>query len=437
MDSDRLQRLRSRAIFGASVGTFVEFFDYASYSFLSTTIASVFFPVSGVTIALVQTWALFALSFFMRPVGALVWGHYGDHIGRTKILAITIFGIGIATCAIGSLPGYRSIGLAAPLLLVLFRLFQSFCTAGEYTGAAVMVGEFAPRSLRGRYISAVPISCALGFLAAAGLASVLRGLLTDDEMLSWGWRVPFFAGGVLTVSGWYVRQKLPETPEFTTLLSERGVTNAPVRWVLRRHGFLLLRLLCVMGVNAAGYYLVLGYAATYLQVELGFRAVEATWITTLGLLVYLPLVYSFAVLSDRISRRSILLASSLLFIALSYPAFKVLTTGGFYTALLTQFALVAILSLNDATFATYFVESFPAAIRFSGFALAFNVGVAVFGGSAPLVATWLIQTTRNKLMPAWMMTAVAVLSVPALLRPINESPAEVSERANSALPSCR
>ena len=414
--------LRKRAVVAAGVGTLAEFFDYASYSYLATTIAAVFFPAGDKAAALLQTFALFALSFAMRPVGGLFWGRFGDRKGRKKALELTIIGMGLATFSIGLLPGYAAIGIWAPILLVSMRLLQSFFTAGEYSGAAVLVGEFAPPSKRGRYVSVVPISCALGFLLASTLASFLHGSLGEQQMLSWGWRVPFLVAGVITVSGWYVRRAIEETPDFAAVLAENSVSNSPLTILLREHWRVLARLLCVMGVNAAGYYLVLGYMATYLEVEGGLTASRAAAITSIALLAYLPLLYLSAVLSDRIGRRRVLMASALLFVLLSYPAFKVLESGGFSTMLLIQLLLVAVFALNDGSFAAYFVEAFPPTVRFSGFALPFNVGVVVFGGTTPLLATWLIQNTGNELMPAFIMMAVASMGLLALMFSQEKSP---------------
>ena len=420
--SAHLQDQRRRALAAAGVGTFVEYFDYASYGYLATTIAQVFFPTTDPVAGLLQTFVLFAASFAIRPIGALFWGHFGDKFGRARALVLTIVGIGVATILIGLLPGYRAVGYWAPLMLVLFRLFQGFCTAGEYSGAAVLMGEFAPPGKRGRYVSIVPISSAIGFLVASALASVLHGMLTESQMISWGWRVPFLTGGVITFVGLLVRRSLEEPPEFKKISEGNRIEEAPIRTLIREHLPTLGRLFCIMGVNGGGYYLVLVYMATYLEVEMRLTAFQSGVITTLALALYLPLLFLFAAASDRFGRKPVLLASSLLFLFCSYPAFSLLVPGSFYPALAIQLLLVAVLSLNDSTFATYFVESVPAAMRFSGFALAFNVGVAVFSGTTPLLSTWLIQTTGDKFTPAFIMMAIAALSLPALWRAPETAP---------------
>lgn len=410
-----LPRQRRKALAASGVGTVVEFFDYASYSYLATIIAVVFFPPGDSAMALLQTFAVFALSFVMRPIGGLFWGHFGDRIGRKRTLVLTIMGMGMATLTLGVLPGYAAIGAWAPLLLVLLRLLQSFFTAGQYSGAALLAGEFAPASHRGRYVSVVPIGSAAGFLLASALASGLHTGLSYDEMLDWGWRVPFLLGGLLTLLGWVIRAKLEETPDFEAAKGAEKIAESPLSSLLRSHWRLVLSLLCIVSVNHAGYYIVLAYMATYLEVERGFSASQAGSITTIALIVYLPVVYLCAWMSDRVGRRPVLWASSILFLVASYPAFVILEDGGFMVALLVQLFLVIFLALNDSAFATLFVESFPVAIRFSGFALPFNVGAAVFGGASPLLAEWLIRTTGNGLMPALIMMAVAALSLPALL----------------------
>ena len=407
-------RQRHKALWAAGLGTFVEFFDYASYGYLATTIAQIFFHPGDRAAAILQTFLLFAASFAIRPIGGLFWGHFGDTLGRTRALGLTIIGMGLATTAIGCLPGYAAIGFVAPVLLCICRLLQGFCTAGEFSGAAVIAGEFAPPLKRGRYVSTVPISAAAGFLFASALVSLLHGSLSDEQMLAWGWRLPFFIGGALTVLTWYTRRSLEETPDFEAISEGNQVKEAPIRALFRDEIGSITKLLFIMAVECGGYYLVLTYMATYLEIDIGFSPFLAGLVTTVALIMYIPFLYGFAALSDWWGRRPVLLSSSILFILLSYPAFSLLENGGFWTALLVQILLVAVLALNDSTVGTLMIESVPAPVRFSGFALVFNGAVAIFAGTTPLLSTWLIQSTGNKLMPAFIIMTIAAMSLPAL-----------------------
>jgi len=347
-------------------------------------------------------------------------------------MVLTIMGMGMATLAIGILPGYSSIGIWAPALLILIRLLQSFCTAGQYSGAALVAGESAPPLQRARYVSIVPMGSAAGFMLASALTSWLHGYLDINDMLRWGWRIPFVVGGVLTLAGWFVRQGLEETPDFENLQNEDAIAEAPLKALFRNHLKLAVSLLCIVAVAQAGYYIVLAYMATYLEVGLGFSATQAAAITTIALVAYLPFLYLCAAASDRFGRRAMLFASSILFLLGSYPAFVVLASGGFVTALVVQLFLVAILAFNDSTVATFFLESFPAKIRFSGFALPYNVGAAIFGGAAPMLAEWLIQFTGNEKVPAFMMMGVAALSLPALMLVHETAPGIIIKKAHRA-----
>jgi len=410
----KIARDAKKPMAAAALGTFIEFFDYASYSYLATTIAVVFFPQDDPGLAIIQTFALFAISFGMRPIGALFWGHFGDRIGRKRTLALTIIGIGVATTLIGVLPGYATIGIWAPILLVMLRLFQSFCTAGEYSGAAVMLSEYAPARKRARYISAIPISCAFGFLAASALASVLYGQLDETAVVAWGWRVPFLLAAPMTLVGIWLRSRVEETPVFKEAQDNGSLSRTPTQDVFRLHWKLLLRMIAVMGINAAGYYLVLGYMATYLETQVGLSAFQASMTMTIALLAYLPLLFLGATLADKLGRKPVLLTGSLAFLFLSIPIFLLMENAGFAVALMLQLFLVFIFSLNDSTFPTFFSEAFPANVRFSGFALPFNIGVALFGGTAPLVADSLVHATGNSLMPAFVVMTVSLLGTVAL-----------------------
>lgn len=422
------------------LGTFIEWFEYASYAYLATTIAVVFFPNADGTAALLQTYGVFALSFLVRPIGGLFWGHFGDRIGPKRTLTLTIIGMGIATLTIGLIPGYATIGVAAPLLLLLARILQSFCASGEYSGAAVLLAEHAPADRRARWVSTVPLATSAGFLVASVTATAMNGLLGPDVVQEWGWRIPFLLAAVLTIVVRYIRSKVSDSPVRVALEEEDEVATAPLRQLAREHWRTVLRMLCVMAVNAGGYYLVLTYMVTYIEVELGMSAFASGAILSLALVLYLPLIVVGAWLSDTFGRRRLLLINAVGFLLVSYPAFVLLGESGFLGVLLIQISLVALFSLNDSTFAVYFIEAVPPKVRLSGFSVPFNIGNAVFGGTAPFVATGLIALTGDTRAPALLIMAFAVLGLIALAvqrDPYDPEAARVEAAAARRLPDLR
>ncbi|EJZ10503.1 MFS transporter [Mycolicibacterium vaccae] len=419
-------RSARHVVAGAGVGTFVEYFGDAVYAFMAVTLAAVFFPTDNPSLAILQTFAIFGVSFLMYPLGGMFWGHYGDKLGRKKVLAITILGMGGITSLIGLLPSYESIGWSAALLLLIARLLQGFCASGEYSGAAVFIGEFAPPEKRARYISVVPIGAACGFLVASLLITAMFSTIGDAAMQDWGWRIPFLIAGPLCLIGWYIRSKLDESPEFLALQSSDRIAKSPVTQVFRHHWRSVVRMLCIMAVNAGGYYLVLSYMVTYFQEEVALSSTQSNLIATIALVLYLPLLFGAAALSDRIGRKPVLIANAVLFILVSYPAFLLLGAAGFGLALAVQLLFVAMFSLNDGTFATAFVEGMPTEVRFSGFAIPFTLGIGLFAGGTPFLATWLIGTTGSAVAPSFVLIAICVIALFGLATMRETAPAKIA-----------
>lgn len=404
-----------RAVFGAAVGNMIEWFDYASYGYLAAVIAAVFFAPGDETAALLATFAVFAVSFVVRPIGGLVWGHYGDRIGRQRVLALTIIIMSAATFAIGLIPSYASIGLAAPLLLLLCRLVQGFSASGEYAGASSFIAEYAPDERRGLLVSMVPASTAAGLVLGASIAALLEHGLSEAALHSWGWRVPFLLGGPLGIAGLYIRLKLEDTPLFRALEREQHVARAPVLTGIRENWRQILVAFGVICLNAVGFYMILSYMPTYLSRELGFDPVTAILTTIVSVAAYVLLLPLVGVLADRFGRRPVLFAACALFLLLTLPLFQLLSLGGVAFAVLAQTLLGAILAGNDGVLATFLSEMFPTAVRYSSFALSFNLGNAVFGGTAPFVATYLISLTGTDFAPGFYLMAAAVVAFLALL----------------------
>lgn len=405
-----------RAGLASFLGTFVEWFDYASYGFLATVIAVVFFPETDPRSALIATYAVFALSFIVRPIGGIVWGHFGDKIGRQKTLSLSIFIMSGATFVIALLPTYQSVGLLAAGLLLATRLVQGFAASGEYAGAASFLSEYAPDNKRGILTCLVPAGEAAGLLGASLTVALLHGLLTPDQMQAWGWRIPFLFALPLGYVGFYIRRKLDETPHFKALEEAHHVPQTPVLELLTKHRREVLIAFGGTLLNAVGFYLVLAYMPVYLSNELGLSETAAFVGSTISLAVYLGSIFVMGALSDRVGRRAILIACSALFAILTVPLFALL--GGAGVGLFTIFAVWSVfgvlLSMNGGTLPTFLCELFPTRVRFSGFALSFNAANALFGGTAPLIATWLIGVTGSTLAPAWYLVFAALVTLGAI-----------------------
>ncbi|MFC5589782.1 MFS transporter [Sporosarcina soli] len=403
-----------KAVAGAAIGNLIEWFDYASYGYLAVVIAAVFFAPGNATAALLGAFAVFSVSFIVRPIGGLIWGYLGDKIGRKRVLVFTITIMSLSTFTIGLLPGYAAIGMMAPLLLLICRLIQGFSASGEYAGAASFISEYAPNSRRGLLVSMVPTSTAAGLMLAVVIVSLLEFNLTTEALHSWGWRIPFLLSGPLGIIGLLIRLKLEDTPLFKEMdQSKKGNATGLFQGVKqnRKQVLIAFGIICL---NAVGFYTILSYMPTYLTQELGFSVMKGILITLISLGTYVIILPFVGMLADRMGRKPVLIGASILFLLFTYPAFWLLSIGGPY-AILALVMLGFVLAGNDGVLATFLTEMFPTSVRFSCFALSFNTGNAIFGGTAPLIATFLIAQTGNTFAPAFYLMAAAFIAFVFLL----------------------
>ena len=400
-----------RRVIGASfIGNFVEWFDYAVYGYLAATISKVFFPSADAATGLMLTFAVFGISFLIRPLGGVFWGRLGDRVGRRTALAWSILIMSLATFCIALLPGYATVGILAPILLLLVRVVQGFSASGEYAGASSFLVEYAPEGRRGIYAAVVPASTATGLLLGSLLAALLTGVLSDPQMESWGWRLPFLLAAPMGLIGRYIRRRLEDTPAFRALEREDDCSKTPLRDMLVDHWKPLLLALGAALLNAVGFYVLLSYLPTYLSVELGFGDTESFLATTIALATYIGFIFVSGYASDRVGRRRMLLLASALFIVLSVPAFMLLDTKQFAVIVVVEVVMGGVLTLNDGTLPSFLAELFPTRVRYSGFAVSFNVANALFGGTAPFIATALIAGTGSQISPAFFLIAAALVS---------------------------
>ena len=411
-----------RVVGSSFLGNFIEWFDYASYSYLATVIALVFFPGEDRTVAVMSTFGVFALSFLVRPIGALFWGNMGDKKGRKWALSISILLMSGATFLIGCLPTYAMIGVGAPLLLLLLRMVQSFSAAGEYAGAATFIAEYAPTNHRGFYCSMVPASTAAGLLVGSLFATAMFNIWGADSQFvtEWGWRIPFWLAGPLGYITHYIREHLEDSPVYEQMqndLKAKGLKgeDKPMRTLIRKHFKRLVISFGACVLNAVGFYAVLTYLPNYLETTLNYDPASASIITNIVLVVYIGFIFLSGRISDRLGRKKMLVAACVGFIVLTIPAFMLLSTMNFAIILVVELVMCLLLTINDGTLSSYLNETFPTDVRYSGFALSFNLANAIFGGSASYISFWLISMTGNNIAPAFYMVFIAVIALVAMV----------------------
>lgn len=400
-----------RVICAAAIGNFVEWFDFAVYGFLATVIAAQFFPSGDPSVALLKTFAVFAVAFAFRPLGGIFFGMLGDRIGRKRVLAMTILLMAGATTLIGLLPSYAQIGLLAPALLTIIRCAQGFSAGGEYAGACAYLMEHAPRTKRAWYGSFIPVSTFTAFACAAVIAYALDACLTPTAMASWGWRVPFLIAAPLGVVGLYLRWRLDETPAFQAVAKEHAAAHSPLSETLRTQGGAICCLGAFVSLTALSFYTFTTYFTTYLQVAGGLSRATALLISVIALMFAAVMCPVAGAYSDRVGRRATVLTTGVGLIVVVYPAFMLASSGSFVASIVGVMLLALGAVLSGVVTAALLSEVFPTRTRYTASAITYNMAYTLFGGTAPLMATWLIGSTGSNLAPAYYLMAVAVLAL--------------------------
>ena len=414
--SPERQSLLRRAIAAAAIGNMTEWYDFGVYSYVATYVGAAFFPSENPSLQTLQTFGVFAVSFLLRPLGSFFFGPLGDRIGRQRVLAITILLMAGSTFLLGLVPSYDSIGILAPVLLLLCRMLQGFSTGGEYGGAATYIAEFAPNDRRGFYGSWLEFGTLTGFGLGASVPTVLILTLDDASMHAWGWRIAFLIAGPLGAIGLYLRRKLEDTPAFRELQETHALANSPVKSLVAEHWRRLLILMGVVLIINVANYTLLTYLESYLKNTLEFDATYAL-LPIIGMIVMmLVLITPIGRLSDKIGRKPLFLSACLCFIVLSYPAFLLLSQG----TTLSILAGLALLGISQvqllAPLAATLPAMFPTKVRYAAFCIGYNVSTAVFGGTAPFVNDGVVQATGNAFFPAYyLIGAAAIALVPVLL----------------------
>jgi MHS family proline/betaine transporter-like MFS transporter len=404
-----------REIAAASVGNALEFYDLLVYGYFAITIGRQFFPTGDDHTSLLLSVGTFGISFVMRPLGAVVLGAYADRAGRKRALTSSILLMMVGTAMIAFAPTYARIGLWSPALVILARLVQGFSTGGEFGAATAFMVEHAPASRRGFYASWQASTQGLATVMAAGLSALITAWLAPAEVDAWGWRIAFMFGLLIGPVGFYIRKHVAETPEFLAAVRGAKTVVSPLRDVVSgNRAALLLGGGVVAGITGFNYVQKL-YMPTFAVKQLHIAASSAlacAVITGLMLMVFSPL---FGAFSDRLGRRRFMLVSLGLVALSTYPLFAALVAYPTVGTLLLVQAIVGVLLAGIlAPMPALLAELFPIGTRGSGLAISYNVSVTLFGGFAPLIVTWLIGTTGNKMSPSFYVLGTALVSLAAL-----------------------
>lgn len=404
----------------SSAGTLIEWYDFYIFGSLATIISTQFFPKGNEVVSLLLTLATFATGFIVRPFGAIFFGRIGDLVGRKYTFLVTLLIMGFSTTAIGLLPNFETIGIAAPILLLLLRLLQGLALGGEYGGAATYVAEHAPDGKRGFYTSFIQTTATLGLFVSLGVILASRTLIGEEQFAVWGWRVPFLLSVFLVIISFIIRRKLHESPVFQEMKASGKASTSPLRDSFLNPENRRMVIIALLGATAGQgviWYTGQFYALYYLQTVLKINFVSANYIIAAALMLGTPFFIVWGYLSDLIGRKKIMMAGCLIAACSYIPIYKAMgnyagdgTNPNMAALIGLVFIQVFFVTMVYGPIAAFLVELFPTKIRYTSMSLPYHIGNGVFGGIVPLVGTYLVDKTGDKLSGLYYPITIAIMT---------------------------
>lgn len=404
-----------RKTIAGGIGNTLEWYDFAIYGYFAPIIAKQFFPSDDPTVGLIATFGVFAAGFMMRPIGGIIIGHVADKLSRRAALTLSVALMAIPTTAIAFLPTYSSVGLLAPLLLTFLRLAQGLSVGGEYTGSVTYLVESAPQKRRGLFGSFALVGCNVGILTGSAAGAIVTSIISPEALHEWGWRIPFLFGAFLGIAGVYLRNHEDEAEVVWDDPHGDDEPKFPLAYSVTHHWKDMLHVIGVNVLNGIGYYIAFVYVTTYLVEYDGLTENTALDINTAVMVLLAVLVPTFGALSDRVGRKPIMLAGAGGMVLFSYPLFLLLHSGSFPLILIGQLGFAIVMSCFTGPLPTTMCEQFPSKIRVTAYSVSFNIPLALVGGTAPMVATFLIGFTHNVFSPAFYAMAAAAIAFITLM----------------------
>ena len=407
-----------KAVVATAMGNAMEWFDFGIYSYLVVIISQVFYSGIDESYQLIFGFGTFAVAFLVRPIGGVVFGRLGDKLGRKKILALTLIMMAIATLSIGFIPSYESIGIWAPILLLLARLVQGFSTGGEYSGAMTFIAESAPDKRRGLMASGLEVGTLVGYIAGSGVVTLLTYMLGDQTMLDWGWRIPFFIAGPIGIIGLYLRNHLEESPAFAKMEEQKEEAEAEAAsasvslkdMLIYHRKPLIIAIILVFFYNVIDYT-VLTYMPSHLSDVLGYGNTKGLLLILIVMFIMIPIVLIMGHFGDRIGNKRIIIGSLIGVVVLSVPAFMLIETGSNLLVFFGLLIIAVLLSALQGTMPSQLPSLFFTEVRYSGLSITYNVSASLFGGTAPLLIAWLINVTASTFAPAFYLVFAAIIGI--------------------------
>ena len=409
-------RKNKKVLIASLTGSAIEWFDYFLYGTAAALVFNkIFFPMVDPVIGLILSYLSFSLTFFIRPIGGVLFAHIGDRIGRKKNLVLTLSLMGGATVMIGLLPTYEMIGLWAPALLILMRIIQGMGIGGEWGGALLLAYEYAPEKRKGFFGSIPQAGVTIGMLMATFIVSLMT-LFSEEDFFSWGWRIPFLLSSVLVLLGLWIRKDIDETPDFQRVKASGQVAKAPLRDTLKHHWREVLIAAGLKVVETAPFYIFSTFVVSYATSTLTYQKSQALEAVTLGALVATIMIPLMGLLSDKVGRQRMYAISVFVLGLFIVPWFMLLNTGTTWGIVLaTVIAFGVLWAPVTAVLGTLCSEIFSANVRYTGITLGYQLGAALAGGTAPLIATGLLAKYDGDWVPvAWYLAVTVTISLIAI-----------------------
>ena len=416
-NNPKKESINLRSLLAGFVGNILEWYDFTVYGYFATVIGALFFPSEDKLASLIAAFGVFAAGYLMRPLGGAFFGIMGDKLGRQKALSMSILLMAIPTTLLGCLPTHDQWGWASAALLVLIRLFQGISVGGEFTGSISFLVEKAPDGKRGFYGSWTTFGVMGGMLLGSGVGALVTHILTPEQIHDYGWRIPFLLGFLVGILGLYLRKEMVRDDAIEMLKQEGGLSPSPLKELWTEHRKSAVKLIFFNWGFAVSVYLIFIYLTSYLHTFLGVPMHLALSANTMAMVFLMCMIPFMGKLSDRVGRKPMLLTALSGFTLLTVPLFGLLFKSTFGTILLSLLVFALMESILQGVAPAAMAEMFPARIRYTGLSVSYNIAMALFGGTAPVAATWLIKITGgNHWMPSFYLAASALIAVIAVSR---------------------